>query len=71
MLNGLNIRHSPSLRSHLQSRPVPYLIREEEEKEKEAEEMCWWHLTLCCLYMLLCVAPGPCRWTFGPTTVVH
>ena len=33
-------RHSASLRSHLQSRPVPYLTGEEEEEEKEAEEMC-------------------------------
>jgi len=39
MLNGSNICHSPSLRSHLQSRPVPYLAREKEE-QKEAEEMC-------------------------------
>jgi hypothetical protein len=41
MPNGSNIHHSPSLRSHLQSRPVPYLTgEEEEEEEKEAEEMC-------------------------------
>lgn len=41
MPNGLNIRHSPSLRSHLQSRPVPYLTGEkEEEEEKGVEEMC-------------------------------
>jgi hypothetical protein len=32
------IPHSPNLRSHLRSRPVHYLTREEEE-EKEAEEM--------------------------------
>jgi len=42
MPNVLNIHHSPSLRSHLQScRPVLYLTGEkEEEEEKGVEEMC-------------------------------
>jgi hypothetical protein len=41
MPNGLNIRHSPSLRSHIQSRPILYLTeKEEEEEEKGVEEMC-------------------------------
>ena len=38
MVMGSTIPHSPNLRSHLRSRPVHYLTREEEE-EKEAEEM--------------------------------
>jgi len=37
-VKGSTIPHSPNLRSHLRSRPVQYLTREEEE-EKEAEEM--------------------------------
>ena len=36
-MKGSNITQSPNLRSHLRSRPVHYLTREEEEKE--AEEM--------------------------------
>ncbi|PNF25470.1 hypothetical protein B7P43_G06000 [Cryptotermes secundus] len=37
-VKGSTIPHSPNLRSHLRSRPVHYMTREEEE-EKEAEEM--------------------------------
>jgi len=37
-VKGSTIPQSPNLRSHLRSRPVHYLTREEEE-EKEAEDM--------------------------------
>ena len=37
-MKGSTIPQSPNLRSHLRSRPVYYLTREEEE-QKEAKEM--------------------------------
>jgi hypothetical protein len=38
MVKSSTIPHSPNLTSHLRSRPVHYMTREEEQ-EKEAEEM--------------------------------